>query len=239
MPPTRPRPSRSDRIAQFTPALFQFLRELKESNDRAWFEANRDRFERDVREPLIRFVIDFAPHLQKISPHFVADPRPSGGSVFRIYRDTRFSKDKSPYKTNAGVQFRHVAGKDVHAPGFYLHLEPDEVFAGCGLWHPDPPALARVRDAIVADTRQWQSIKSRLPPPFSVVGEQLSRPPRGYDATHSLIDDLRRKDFVMSLALDEATACAPDFLDRFVDVCRISAPFMRFLTESLALPWKP
>ena len=159
--------------AHFTSALFQFLRDLRENNNRPWFDANRSRFEDDVREPLTRFVVEFAPHLHEISPHFVADPRPSGGSVFRIYRDTRFSKDKTPYKTNMGAHFRHAAGKDVHAPGFYLHLEPDEVFMACGLWHPDPPAQALVRDAIVARDRDWEATKAAImeavPQTFSSV----------------------------------------------------------------------
>ena len=226
------------RTTHFSSALFGYLRELKENNNRPWFEENRARFEKDVREPLIQFVVDFAPHLRKISPNFVADPRPSGGSVFRIYRDTRFAKDKTPYKTNAGLHFRHAAGKDVHAPGFYLHLEPDEVFMGGGLWHPDPPTTAAVRDAIVANARDWQSIKAKLPAGFSIEGDRLSRPPRGYDADHPLIDDLRLKDFTVYTEMDEATACAPGFLERYVEACRASAPFMRFLTEAVDQPWK-
>ena len=94
--------------------------------------------------------------LEKISPHFRADARPSGGSLFRIYRDTRFSKDKSPYKTNVGIHFRHERAKDAHAPGFYLHIGPDEVFAGGGMWHPDTQAATRIREAIVADPDRWR-----------------------------------------------------------------------------------
>ena len=91
----------------------------------------------------------------------MADPRPSGGSLFRIYRDTRFSKDKSPYKTHAGMYFPVRGGKDVHTPGFYLHLEPGACFAAAGLWHPDAAALAKVREAIVA--RPARNGRSRAP----------------------------------------------------------------------------
>ncbi len=227
------------KTAHFSPAFFRFLRDLKDNNNRPWFETNKTRYEDDVRGPLTQLVVDFAPHLQRISPHFVADPRPSGGSIFRIYRDTRFAKDKTPYKTNAGAHFRHAAGKDVHTPGFYLHLEPGEVFVGAGLWHPDPPTQNQLRDAIVARPRDWQKIKAALPPSFSMDGEQLTRPPRGYDAAHPLIDDLRRKDFVVSTVFDEKAACAPDFLDQFVSTCRTVAPFVRFLTEAVGQPWKP
>ena len=123
--------------AHFTPVLFEFLSDLSENNNREWFQANKDRYERDVRDRLVQFVADFDSRLTEISPHMVADPRPSGGSVFRIYRDVRFSKDKSPYKTNAAIHFRHEVGRKVHGPGFYLHLQPGSVFTGAGIWRPD------------------------------------------------------------------------------------------------------
>src|ERR1700676_1379621 len=98
--------------AHFTPGFFQFFRELKSNNRREWFQANKSRFETEARDPMIRFISDFAPHLSPISRHYYADPRPVGGSMFRIYRDVRFSKDKSPYKTNAGMFFHHLAGRE-------------------------------------------------------------------------------------------------------------------------------
>ena len=108
-----------------SPALFDFLRALRANNERPWFEANKARYREEVRDPMLDFIAAFAGPLAEISPHFRADPRPNGGSLFRIYRDTRFSKDKTPYKTNVGAHFRHAAGRDAHAPGFYLHLEPE------------------------------------------------------------------------------------------------------------------
>src|SRR5918996_1661223 len=140
----------------FGPELFRFLRDLEANNDRTWFNANKDRYEREVRDPALDFVEDFAPRLAEISQHFVADPRPSGGSLFRIHRDTRFSKDKSPYKTHVGIHFRHELAKHAHTPGFYLHLQPGSVFVGVGIWHPDPPALLRIREAIAGDPSAWR-----------------------------------------------------------------------------------
>src|ERR1700741_353213 len=102
----------------FSKDFFKFFRDLKKSNDRAWFEANKESFKSVVQGELSDFIAALAPHLAKVSPHFRADPRPNGGSMFRIYRDVRFAKDKSPYKTHAAAQFRHDAGKDVHAPGY-------------------------------------------------------------------------------------------------------------------------
>lgn len=139
----------------FGPELFSFLVDLREHNDREWFAANKARYEEDVREPAIAFIEDFAPRLATISSHFTADPRPVGGSLFRIHRDVRFSKDKSPYKTSVGIQFRHESAGNANAPGFYLHLEPGSVFLGGGVWRPDGEALARIRDRIVADPDGW------------------------------------------------------------------------------------
>src|SRR4030095_12093923 len=104
----------------FTPAIFKFLTDLKKHNDRDWFKANKPRYEECLLQPALSFISDFGPHLHKVSKHFVADPRPVGGSLFRIYRDTRFAKDKSPYKTHVGIHFRHEAGRDVRGPVFYL-----------------------------------------------------------------------------------------------------------------------
>ena len=136
-------------------SLLGFIEELSRNNKREWFQANKERYVAEVRDPLLGFIEAFAPKLRGISPHYVADARPNGGSLFRIYRDTRFSKDKTPYKTWGAVQFRHERGKDVHAPGFYLHVQPGNVFMGAGLWHPDAPTLANIREAIVEGPANW------------------------------------------------------------------------------------
>lgn len=225
--------------AYITSELFIFFRELKANNNRAWFEANKQRYEKDVREPLLRFITDFGVRLAEISPHYVADARRSGGSLFRINRDVRFSKDKSPYKTAAGVQFRHEAGKDVHAPGFYLHLEPDSVFVGIGIWQPDAPTLTKIREAIAQHPERWQqaSRSETFRAVFSAGGESLKNPPRGYDPNHPFIEDLKRKDFIASASLSEADACAPNFMDRYSEICRRAAPYISFLTTTLGLSW--
>ena len=223
----------------FSPALFGFLRRLGRNNNREWFQANKPAYERDVRDPLLRFIADFAPHLKRISPHFVADPKPVGGSMFRIYRDTRFSRDKRPYKTVASAQFRHEQGKDAHAPGFYLHLEPGNVFAGVGLWRPDGPTLRAVRDAIVDAPANWKRAKAAktFRARFALAGESLKRPPRGYDAEHPMVEDLMRKDFVAFAGFDDADVFRANFLRRYADTLRSAKPFMAFLTKGVGLPW--
>jgi uncharacterized protein (TIGR02453 family) len=218
-----------------SPETFKFLRELAANNNRDWFQANKDRYEQRVRNPILHFISDVAPRLAKISPHLVADPRPSGGSLFRIYRDTRFSHDKSPYKTHLGVHFFHESSKKAPSvPGFYLHLSSGESFVAGGIWHPDPPALARIRDAIVAGTPEWKAFKkSKLP----IEGGSLKRPPKGYAADHPAIDDLKRTDLVASVALTDKEVCAPDFISSFVGTCRTITPITRFVARALGMAW--
>lgn len=221
--------------AFFTPALFQFLTELAVHNEKAWFQAHRERFEAEVRGPMQAFILAFAEPLVQLSPHFLADPRPSGGSMFRIFRDTRFSRDKSPYKTNVGAQFRHRdCSKDVHAPGFYLHLEPGGCFMSAGLWRPDPESLRKVREYMVGHAGEWKALRAKG---IEVGGESLQRVPRGFDPAHPLAEDLKLKDFYTGTPLTERQVCAPDFLERFTEGCRRDAPLMRFLSRALELPY--
>jgi uncharacterized protein (TIGR02453 family) len=218
--------------ASFGPELFTFLSELADNNDRDWFAANKQRYEAHVLEPALAFIEDFGYRLQEISPHFRADPRRVGGSLFRIYRDTRFAKDKSPYKTNTGMHFRHERAKDAHAPGYYLHLAPGEVFAGGGIWHPDAPALTAIREAIVRDPDAWRSA-TQLGDGLELRGDALKRVPSGFDKDHPYAEDLKRKDFFAWGRLSEEEVTAPGFLDRYTRLCESAAPLMRFLCRAL------
>jgi uncharacterized protein (TIGR02453 family) len=223
----------------FTAELFGFLDDLAANNDRTWFKANRQRYEDAVLEPALAFVAAFAGQLAPISRHYVAEARPVGGSLFRLQRDTRFSKDKTPYKTNLGISFRHQRRTDAHTPAFYLHLQPGNVFAAAGMWHPERTALARVRDAIVARPERW--LRAAHGEPFAAAyrlgGESLLRPPRGYDPASPLLDDLKRKDFFGVAELPEEVVLAPDFLDEYAHLCRVAAPFMRFLCDAVNVPF--
>ncbi len=223
----------------FTPKLFGFLRDLAENNDRDWFKAHQDAYEQYVREPALEFITDFAVPLKKISEHFVADSRTVGGSLFRIQRDTRFSKDKTPYKLNTGMQFRHRSAKDVHAPGFYMHLQPGECFVGVGLWRPESKVAYQIREAIAADPARWKRVTrgKRFTDVFEIGGDSLQRPPRGYDADHPLIEDLKRKDFIASTRITQKAITSDQFMDEFTDVCKRSAPFMKFLCEAVGVPF--
>jgi uncharacterized protein (TIGR02453 family) len=219
----------------FDQGLFGFLIDLKANNDREWFAANKDRYERELLEPALAFVEDFAPHLEKISPHFRADATPSGGSLFRIYRDTRFSKDKSPYKTNVGIHFRHERAKDVHAPGYYLHIGPDEVFAGGGIWHPGTEGATRIREAIVEDPDGWRKATrtGAFAKRLELRGDALKRVPSWADPEHRYADDLKRKDFFGWAQLTTDDVVAPRFLEEYARICQAAAPLMRFLCRAV------
>jgi uncharacterized protein (TIGR02453 family) len=161
-----------------------------------------------------------------------------GGSLFRIHRDVRFSPDKSPYKTHAGVRFPHEESKNVHAPGYYLHLEPGEIFAAAGIWHPDPVTLKKVRDAIVANCPGWKrAIAQTLRGECTLGGDSLKKVPRGYDPNHPLAEDLKRKDFIAYIPFTEADACAGDFLKRFGTACGSMKPLLGFLSRSVGASW--
>lgn len=217
--------------AFFSPEVFVFLRQLKRHNDREWFAKNKARYQTSIVEPALSFISGFAPYLGRISPHFVADARPTRGSLFRIYRDTRFSPDGRPFKTHVGIHFSHASGKDAHAPVFYLHLEPDSCFVAAGIWHPDNRALTRVRTAIARDMEQWAKVRKKL----ILEGDKLSRPPRGFDASHPFIDDLKMKDFVTSVPLSEEQICSAKLMRDFVSACRKMSPLVEFTTKALGL----
>jgi uncharacterized protein (TIGR02453 family) len=221
----------------FSSSLFRFLADLEANNDRDWFQANKDRYIEHVQEPALAFIIGFAPRLEAISPHFRADAKVQGGSLFRIHRDTRFSKDKTPYKTNTGMQFRHERAKDAHAPGYYLHLEPGQCFMGVGLWRPETKVAYRIRDRIAEDPTGWREATGprAFTDVYSLGGESLVRPPKGFDADHPLIDDLKRKDFIASATLTEEQVTDDSFIDLFADQCRRATPFMAFLCGAVGV----
>lgn len=219
----------------FGPGFFAFLRDLKRHNDRTWFADNRERYESDVEAPMLQFIGDFAPHLRRISRAYVADRRRMGGSMFRIYRDTRFSEDKSPLKTWMAARFPHEARKTVeNVPAFYIHLDPKECYGGGGVYHIDTPSLTRIRQHIVEAPRDWASV---LKSGVEIEGDTLKRPPKGFDPKHKYIDDLKRKQFYTLAEFTPADAVKDDFLDRFVDACERAAPLIEFLTKGLNLKW--
>jgi uncharacterized protein (TIGR02453 family) len=192
-----------------------------------------------VREPALEFIGAMSPYLIEFAPNFRADPRKVGGSLMRVFRDTRFSRDKTPYKTNIGIQFRHALGKDVHAPGFYLHIANDECFFGAGCWHPDPDALGKIRDRIAEDPQRWFAVRDhkKLQSAWTLSGDALSRPPRGYAADHPAIDDLKRKDFIALATLTTKDVIGPNLVKRAAAKFATAAPFMAFLCNAVGVKY--
>ena len=234
----------------FTPATFKFLRALARNNRREWFHAHKTDYETHVRSPCLRLIDDLADPLRKISPEFVASSRKVGGSLFRIHRDTRFSGDKSPYKTHVGMNFYHQVTKAtargiggtaslgrLDAPSFYLHVEPGESFVGGGLWHPESATLKRIRDYLVDNPRTWKALTNdkTFRKFFELTGETLTRPPRGYNLAHELIADLKRKDFVAAASLSDEDLLRPDLLKVLVQRCGIMKPMIEYLCGALEL----
>jgi len=223
----------------FTADFFRFYRELAGNNNREWFNANKDRYHASVLKPMCEFIAVMAPRLARISTYYVADPRPHGGSMFRIYRDTRFSKDKSPYKTHAACHFRHRAGKDAHAPGFYAHFETDRLYFGGGIWLPPAGHLALIRDRIVDNPVEWGKISGAKAARDrgGIGGEGLLRPPRGYDPGHRHIEDLKRKSFFLMTEADPRLLLSPDLVSEAAAAFRAASRLNRFITEALGLPY--
>jgi uncharacterized protein (TIGR02453 family) len=220
--------------------MFKFLKELDSNNDREWWGKNKDRYNAVVRDPALEFINDFAPHLAKISSNFAADSRTVGGSLMRPYRDTRFSADKTPYKTNVGIQFRHKSGKDIHAPGLYLHIEPGACFAGVGLWHPETATARQIRQAIADDIPGWtKAAKSK-----GFIGtwstaqdpnDTLKRVPREFDENHPHADDLRMKSFIAGTDLSQKVVTAPGFDRHLAGMFVKARDFTRFLCDAVGV----
>jgi len=226
----------------FTPAVFEFLRELAANNNKEWWEDNKGRYVVVIREPALDFIEDFGERLKQISPQFVADPRTNGGSLMRPFRDIRFSKDKTPYKTNVGIQFRHVRGSDVHAPGFYVHLEPRQNFIGAGMWNPETKIARQIRQAINDDPARWARVAHT--PDFTriwSIGEheedRLKRVPAEFDADHPFPDDLRLKSFTAGTRLTQKQVTSSEFPAELLELLEKAGPYTRFLCEAVEVPF--
>ncbi len=222
----------------FTPASFKFLKGLAQHNEKAWFEEHRADYEANVRDPFVRLITDLQPALAEVSEHFRADPRGNGGSLFRIYRDARFSNDKSPYKTWQGARFFHVRRREVAAPSFYLHLQPGGSFVGAGLWHPEPDTQRKVRQFIFDNPGSWKAAAhdAKLRKRFDLADEEkLVRPPRGFPADFECIDDLKHRNWVMWRSLDDEAMTGPKLRQTIAADLATLGPFVDYLCAALDL----
>ena len=223
--------------AYFSKKTFDFLRALGRNNNRAWFNDHRNEFERHVREPYLQFITDLQAPLARISAHYRADPKKNGGSLFRIYRDTRFANDKTPYKTWAAARFFHERRHEMPAPSFYMHIQSGDCFAGGGIWQPEPPTLKKIRDFLYDNPATWKKATraKSFRENFTFWGETLTRPPRGFDPDHELIEDLKRKNFAAGVEFNDAVATSSELMPTVVTTFKQIAPMIDYLCAALEL----
>jgi uncharacterized protein (TIGR02453 family) len=225
----------------FSRGVFEFLKELAENNNKAWWEDNKERYINTIREPALDFITDFGDRLKDISPHFIADARANGGSLMRPYRDMRFAKG-APYKTNVGIHFRHTRGKDVHAPGFYLHLEPGQNFAGAGLWSPQTNVARAIRQAINDKPTRWGQVahSESFQATWEIGGhaeDRLKRIPKDFDPDHPHPDDLRLRSFTAGTRLSQKSVTSEAFADDLLSAYEKAGPYTGFLCDAIGVPF--
>jgi uncharacterized protein (TIGR02453 family) len=222
----------------FTEASFKFLRGLARHNDRAWFLDHKADYDAHVRQPFQHLLTDLQPVLAGVSTHFRSEPKPVGGSLFRIQRDTRFATDKTPYKPWQGARLFHERGRQVEAPSFYIHLQPGNCFVGAGLWHPQSATQRIVRQFIFDNPGSWKAAAHA--PAFRRrfdldEDEKLVRPPRGFPPEFEFIEDLKHKNFVALRVIDDATILGPKLRQSLATDLAGLAPFVDYLCAALDL----
>ncbi len=222
----------------FSERTFKFLRSLARHNERAWFQAHKPDYESYVRAPFLQLLLDLQPGLGKVSGYYRADPKPVGGSLFRLHRDTRFAKDKTPYKRWQGARLFHERGRQVEAPSFYLHVEPGACFIGAGLWHPQPVTQRMVRQFIFDNPGSWKTAAHG--PAFGrryeiQTSEKLVRPPRGFPVEFEFIEDLKHRNFVAVRKIDDAVMLGPKLRQTLEKGLQGLAPFVDYLCAALDL----
>jgi uncharacterized protein (TIGR02453 family) len=221
------------RVSCFTPDGLAFLRALKRHNDREWFKPRKERYETLLREPMIALIERLAADFRRFAPELVASPK---ASLYRIYRDTRFSENKTPYKTHVAAVFPPRGLPKHQGAGLYFHVSPTEVWVGGGMYAPDTSQIHAVREHIAANVRRLRSIVEA--PAFRrtvgpLEGERLQRVPRGFPKDHAAAEFLRYRQFLAGHEFPPAFATNPRFYDAVVNVFRHTAPLIRFLNEPL------
>ena len=222
----------------FTDASLKFLRGLARNNSREWFAAHKADYEAHIRAPFQHLLIDLQPILAGVSEHYRAEPKPVGGSLFRIQRDTRFANDKTPYKPWQGARLFHARGRQVEAPSFYLHLQPGNCFVGAGLWHPESATQRTVRQFIFDNPGSWKAAAhaSAFRRRFDLGDdEKLVRPPRGFPADFEFIEDLKLKNFVALRAVDDDVMLGTRLRQVLAADLAALAPFVDYLGAALDL----
>ncbi len=219
---------------RFSARTLSFLVRLKRNNRREWFTARRGEYDEVVRAPMLAVLERLAIDMRAIAPELVVGPK----SMYRIYRDVRFSANKQPYKTHVAASFWHRDLGKGGGAGMYFHVDPDGVWIGGGMYAPEMPQLYRVREHIAGNVRRFRSMieapRFRRALDGGLEGEQLQRVPRGFSRDHEAADYLRYRQFLAGREFPARFATGPKFYGGMLDVFRTIAPLIRFLNEPLA-----
>lgn len=213
----------------------QFLKNLKKNNTRDWFEKNKDEYESYVKLPMLSLIAGLQLHFQGFAPEFDLNPK---RCLFRIYRDVRFSKDKTPYKTHVAA---HIVlrgkPKGLEGSGYYLHIEPGEVFVGAGVYMPIADQLKKVRRAIAEKGDEFLAIlkDQRFKKTFGELeGNKLKRLPRGFDEDHPMAEWLKFKQFFVGVEWPVSRSYRHSFVGEVAEVCMRATPLVKFLNNALS-----
>jgi len=222
------------RTPRFSAETLRFLRALKRNNRREWFNAHRDDYEAHVRQPMTAVVERLAEDFRAFAPELVASPKVS---MYRIYRDTRFSENKAPYKTHVAAVFPTRGLPKHEGAGAYFHVSPEGVWIGGGLYMPQPPQLHAIREHIASNVRQLRAIVES--PAFrrhvgALEGDRLQRVPRGFPSDHAAAEYLKFRHFIAGAEFPAAFAASPKFYGTLLSVFRRLMPLARFLNAPLA-----
>ena len=223
----------SSTAPRFTDRTLRFLRSLKRNNNRNWFGAHKDEYETHVRGPMLAIIERLAGDFPRLAPDLIATPR----SMYRVYRDTRFSPDKTPYKTHVAAAFSHQTLPKHESAGLYFHLAPDQLWIGGGVYAPRTPQLHRIREYIVGNLRSFRSLVES--PVFrrlgGVSGAALQRVPRGFPQDHEAAEYLKLKQYLAGEKLDPKLATSPRFYGALLRRFTVLAPFIQFLNTPLVV----
>jgi uncharacterized protein (TIGR02453 family) len=218
---------------RFTSDTLKFLRALKRNNDREWFRSRKDEYERHVRTPMLAVIEQLAKDFRRFAPELMASPK---ASLYRIYRDTRFSEDKSPLKTNAAAVFPWKGLARHEGAGLYFEIAPGWVWIGGGMYAPQPPHLVQVREHIVQtwpEIRKITRSKAFVTRVGTLHGDRLTRVPRGFPADHPAVEFLKHRQFLASHEFPPELATSTDFYPTLLATFTAIAPLVRFLNAPL------
>jgi uncharacterized protein (TIGR02453 family) len=219
---------------RFTKDTLKFLRVLKRNNDREWFRSRKDDYEQHVRVPMIAVIEQLAKDLPRVAPELIASPK---ASLYRIYRDTRFSEDKTPLKTNAAAVFPWKGLARHEGAGLYFEIAPGWVWIGGGMYSPETPQLVKVREHIVEtwpEIRKITTSKTFVKRVETLRGDRLTRVPRGWPADHPAVEFLKHRQFLASREFPADLAFADEFYPTLLATFTAIVPLVRFLNAPLS-----